>query len=360
MGESINPLRFDPFMAKRRTVHKPKKMEPSELVFNFRLPATTGTPNTRQNIDLSQVASLVNRRFYRQGINWAVAGFTLHTTGIASHQGQLQIRKLPSTWTFANAWNKGFRVWDKMNREALEESPSVRPKFMDFKIYSDTAHHLNGYDENMLPFVRDAVGATKYADVGEWSPSKIYVPTGTGGAIGQSKHLELIGVGASYPGPGASTYDCVSLVEGYASSRGLPNIRDPNAPDDAGDADGQTPANWMAAIFNEGTEQLEEILEDMVGVNAENTIAPYPFENDGTNTDTQYPGGANQLPSLVLHDQMNVTGTTVGAKTSSRGGMFPCGLIQLNYNNELNDAIFQIHLVPGPHRGYLCQPMTEM
>jgi hypothetical protein len=44
--------------------------------------------------------------------------------------------------------------------------------------------------------------------------------------------------------------------------------------------------------------------------------------------------------------------------------MFPCGLIGLNLVNNDEDSgllhTFTIDLVPGSHRGYLCEPMTEM
>ena len=93
-----------------------------------------GVAPTTSYLDLSQVASLVNRRFYRQGINWAVAGFKfIGATGLA---GEISITKLPNTWVLANSWEKSMRTWMKMNREALAETESVRPKFLDFKIYA--------------------------------------------------------------------------------------------------------------------------------------------------------------------------------------------------------------------------------
>ncbi len=97
----------------------------------------------------------------------------------------------------------------------------------------------------------------------------------------------------------------------------------------------------------------------------ENNIAPYPFENDGLNIDTMYPGGANQLPALQVHDLENITSTTIGGITRIKGGTFPCGLIKIHMSGldpSAEGARFglQIDLVPGDHRGYLCEPMTEM
>ena len=50
---------------------KGKKLQPAVQTIWFEV--TTPEANFTTNyIDLSQAASLVNRRFYRQGINWAV------------------------------------------------------------------------------------------------------------------------------------------------------------------------------------------------------------------------------------------------------------------------------------------------
>ncbi len=178
---------------------------------------------------------------------------------------------------------------------------------------------------------------------------------------GETTDREVIAVGASFPGAGASGINAVSLIEGYAASRGLPNVLDPNAPDDAEDAVGTTPENWMAALSNEGTEQAAGVIEDMI---TENRIAPYPFENDGVNLDTMYPNGANQLSGLSFHDVNTDSSTTIGGITRFNGGLFPCGLIRFTVSNQLNDApiayAVQVELVPGHHRGYLCEPMTEM
>lgn len=307
-------------------------------------------------IDLSQVASLVNRRFYRQGINWAVSGIKILSRD--GFIGTVEVSKLPSTWILSNSWEKSFRAWQKMNKDALAEAESVAPKFLDFKIYADAEHHAAGYGANLLPHSRSG---GYFA--GEWSPSKIVVPlTNPAGVIqvGQVVERELIAVGANYPGPGASGFDAVSLISGYASSRGLPNVLDPNTPDDASDVGGSTPENWISAMFNEGTNQDVEVLEDMI---TENNIAPYPFENDGTYTDTMYPGGETQGAALEVHDYEYISGTTIGGTTYLKGGNFPCGLIRLDLDNdgaEADSLRIQIDLVPGGHRGYLCQPMTEM
>ena len=124
-----------------------KKIEPAVQTMSFAIPAGV-SGNESSYIDLSQCASLLNRRFYRQGINWAVSSIKILTQSFA---GQVLIYKLPETWVMSNAWEKGFRTWQKMNDEALEESESVKPRFLDYKIYADAGHHNIGYVANLLP-----------------------------------------------------------------------------------------------------------------------------------------------------------------------------------------------------------------
>ena len=336
-------------MGKRSYSRKGNKIQPAAMTLTFATPDTVGG---RYYIDLSQAASLVNRRFYRQGINWAVAGIKV----ISTKAGTFSIGKLPNTWVLSNAWEKSFRTWTKMNNEAMEEVPSVRPKFLDFKIYADAQHHQTGYGANLLPVSYSGGTAT----AGEWESSKVVIPMTDGSDNVRSR--EIIAVGANYPGTSPATgLDAVSMIEGYAASRGLPDILDPNTPNDAQSVNGFNALNWMGAMFNEGTDQTDSVITDMV---SENNIAPYPFENDGVHTDTMYPGGANQLQGLEWHDIVTLyeSNATNGVGSQRvKGGNFPCGLMAIDWTPaDAANVVLQIDLVPGNHRGYLCEPMTEM
>ena len=336
----------------RRTSNK---IEPA--VMTFVLSTSVVTPGNTEEFtaDLSQIASTVNRRFYRQGLNWAVAGFKIITSG---DDLVINVKKLPNTWVMGNAWEKSMRSWMRMNNEALAEAESIRPRFLDFKIYADQKHHDAGFVGNLVPLDGQLPIASQY-QLGEWEASKVVIPLTDGSDNAFSR--ELIAVGPSYPGNSTATgLNAVSIIDGYASSRGLPNVLDPNAPDDASSVNGSTPQNWMAAIFNQGTDQDDLVLDDMI---TENNLAPYPFENDGTNLDTMYPGGANQAPSLQVHDAARVTSTTLSNTTRIKGGNFPCGLVRFdlaNVGDNASNMTILIDLVPGNHRGYLCEPMTEM
>ncbi len=345
-------------MAKRKySAVKRNKIEPAVQTMNFVI-SGVGAGKASHMVDLSQCASLLNRRFYRQGINWAVAGFKVVNT-TQQIGAQVSIGKLPNTWVMSNSWEKGMRHYLEMTNQALEGTESIRPRFMDFKIYANKDHHTAGYGANLLPFsAATSAAPITLATAGEWESSKISIPNTAN--PGTANEFEMIAVGANYPGVGASGHNAVSLIEGYAASRGLPYPEDPNVPADSADVSGTSqPQNWIGALTNEGTRQDEQILDNLID---ENNQAPYPFEGDGTAVDTMYPGGANQLASLELHDFELITASTIGGTTRMKGGNFPCGLVEIQtFGFEPgSDITLQINLIPGNHRGYLCEPMTEM
>ena len=232
-------------MAKRKYERMSRnKIEPAVQTILLTTPTVAPGVQASFTLDLSQIASLVNRRFYRQGLNWAVAGIKV----LSSSNGTIIVKKLPNTWVMSNAWEKSFRSWQRMNNEALSESDSVKPRFLDFKVYADEIHHSAGYAANLLPLDGQLPVAQPYA-VGEWEASKVVIPATDG--TDNANERELIATGANFPGLGASGLNAVSLIEGYAASRGLPNILDPNRPDDAADTSGNLPDNWMQAMFND-------------------------------------------------------------------------------------------------------------
>jgi hypothetical protein len=203
---------FNTTMARKRS--KKNKIEPSVLTLNFGTDSVGPDQTGYSYIDLSQVASLVNRRFYRQGINWAVAGFKVMTA--TPEEGQsirstFIVEKLPNTWIMSNAWEKGMRTWLQMSNEALKDNESARPRFMDFKVYADGMHHQLGSANNLKPFNMNGVAVE-----GEWDYSTIQIPDAESGLAPQTiREFDIVATGASYPGASpVTTQDAVSLIEG--------------------------------------------------------------------------------------------------------------------------------------------------
>jgi len=337
-------------MARRKAS---KKLQPAVQTMTFQL-SGSGT----NYIDLSQCASLLNRRFYRQGLNWAVAGFTLQCyQGVSAYAN---ISKLPNTWVTSNAWEKGFHVWRRMIKNAQDDSgmESVEGRYSDFKIFMDWDHYNgnNDFQSNLIP--QDAEGYAWHD--GSWAPSLITIPDA--GGIGNN--FKLMMLGENDP----SGQNVKSLIQGYADSRSLPQESDPNLPDDAA-------SNWYLDVFDEGTVQDSMVINNIL-TNSETQNPPYPLEDgiaqDGTPyTDTQYPGGENNphgFGGRELHYPLAVRSDAVGSNSSAPGSNFPCGLIAVEAGVTLNDpssgldavARLLVHMVPGDHKGYLCEKMQDM
>ena len=187
-------------MARRKSSHK--KLQPVPLKLNFVITTDTQTTNY---IDISQAVSAINRKFFRQGLNWAVAGgrILLPPAANAAAGNACYISTLPHTWSVSNAWEKGFRVWRRMVDDfGLEEAPSIKPKFMDFKIYADTNHQTLGEGANLLPFnmgpgmtLGPYLSSVVYNGPvmpGEWIYSKFNAPT-VGGATTVDYSIHMCG-----------------------------------------------------------------------------------------------------------------------------------------------------------------------
>lgn len=304
------------------------KLQPSVMTLNF---------SGDGFIDISQAASLVNRRFYRQGLNWAVSGFTVQFTGAAT--GNVRIETLPTTWVSSNAWHKSFALWLQQQNEVMEQydGQSTIAKFRDFKIYMDTVHAVEGVAANLLPTYGDG---SAFFTPGEWEYSQIVVPNILADASGSTVdpvEYYLHMVGASTAPGGVSR----GMIDGYQFSRSFPQSPDPVAP--AQDSDD----NWMRNMFNVGNDS------DVISDNAtdKNDDLPYP--------QVDYPGGDTQAPGLQLHSAHAVSSTTISNRFTIPGCMVPCGLIKFSNDTGVN-ALLQIHLVPGNHRGYLAEPMQDM
>ena len=303
--------------------------------------------NATNFLDLSLAASVANRRFYRQSTQWAVAGMSLHTVADASTapNGTIDVKKVPDTWMAHNAHTKAKSLWMKSQDQVLDEMPSIKAKYNDFKISLDadmalasvqpvsTSPASNG--EIMLP-----VDSLNYPGlVGEWDYSQIVFPVDGGSSTPQSAKLHMVGDDAA---------QSLGIIHGYALSRSRPQKYDPNVPSDDG---------WMNSVFDVA-DLNEDIREDVVD---QNDVPPYRVGDadgdDATQDREFYPGGKYNMKYPALHTKQFVTSTTVGGKTHIEGGLFGCGLIRFDWDiDEADESMYLcVDLVPGNYKGYLTE-----
>lgn len=309
-----------------------KKIDPAVMRIRLGLLGNQTGVGDPQYVDLSQCASIVNRRFYRQGLNWAVAGFRI----AGGSSGSVYISKLQNTWVTSGAWEKSMRLWLKQQNDALAESVSneTAARFRDFKIHADIGHAGNTFANNLTPMNDGVSLGTLGGDylLGEWEESRIVIPND--GAPGVTTEYDLMM-------HGISTGTHKGLIDGYSLSRNFPHSPDPVSP--------LVSLSWMHEMFDVG-DNLSEITD-----NAQNTNDDLPYSQ------TNYPGGGVNAPNMEVHRIVDFSSSNTTGSTwlNVAGTNFPCGLIQI-INNNVETIGIEIMLVPGPHRGYLAQPMQDM
>jgi len=293
-------------------------------------------PSGDSTVDISQSASILNRRFYRQGLNWVVAGIRVYKPGpTESGAVGIGISRLPNTWMMSNGWEKAFRMWNRQQREALDTagSESAAARFRDFKVHMDVTHVTDTFAANLLP--KDAAGSV--ALPGEWESSQIVTPNTAADASGST--VDPYEYSLHVVGTNNNAGQSRGIIDGYAQSRAYPQSPDPAIPVVSNDD------NWFKQMFDVGNDDTE-VLENAT---AKNDDLPY--------NQVQYPGSFGQLPGLQIVDIGYFSAGTNSNKLYLKGDSFPCGLIRFNSDQEVSVII---DLVPGHHKGYLCQSMQDM
>lgn len=309
-----------------------KKTQPALRYLRYDL-TNSGTPGTETShfIDLARDLSRVNRRLYRQGRDYHVKKITVVSrnsgqsqgpsgaTDFAVQAGFISASVIHSTWVSQKAWQRAFRTWQTMNREASHAvGNDIAGTWSDFKVYMTDTMRTG---TNLSPIDN---GGNAW-DAGEWTYSKFITPDGTTGADEFTGHM----IGGHVGSAGSRT--SVGLIRSFGESRATVS---PNAP--------ETPNNIkddpLNNVFDYGT-AVDEVLEDMME-DADNP--PYDLVN--------YPGGAGngQKPSVA---QMSTLGTD--GKCTLGGFTAMCGLIEIESTSPIANDVYSVlvELAPGKYRG---------
>jgi len=329
------------------------KAEPAVMTLTFRVPV-----NSYNNIDTSLAVSLVNRRFYRQGLEWQIGGidWQLHATdaGYGGVNGPvLTVSTIAHSWITSQAWKSGYRLWMKQQQQVLDEEPTIRPRWMDFKVFANPLHYTAYHQENaglqnnwtpanfetLLPIQWQLVDNDQELiyPPEDWVYSQFVFPNSDAVVPSVESHIVVHG-SDSYP-------TVVSLVEGYQKARAMPQSPDPVVlPTDT----------WYTDLFDLG-ENDEEIRANLKSDNDE-----LPYDQD------DYPYSDNNFPLGEIQDIIFRRNTIGLSEAFTPGFTAPCGLIEIQSlgfdgSASAGDCHFmQLHLVPGPHRGYMARPMQDV
>jgi len=330
-------------MARRK---KSKTLAPAVMKLNFSVPQGTQT----SYVSISHAVSRLNRRFYRQGLNWAVANVKVTQLPAAAvgSGSTCYVNSLPHTWTTANAWVKAYHSWKNQQDEAVDSAnaESVVARYRDFKVSMESGHTVGldlspvsvGPGRTVGPFQTGLLTGQQIMPAEEWTASQILIPND--GAPGVTGEYTLHMVGA-LDAPGNSK----GIIQGYALSRSYPQSPDPIAPG--------VSAGWMSEMIDVGDDS------SFVLANAEYNNNELPYDQN------EYPGGETNF--IELENQgYNLNRSTVGLNTFNTGPFTaPCGLLRFDFMDDApiegstNMNIITITLVPGNHRGYLAETMED-
>ncbi len=307
-------------------------------------------------IDIAQCLSIVNRKSYRQGMNYAVENMSFKYAPLGDPQEEkfmsIVVSKVPTTWCADNATTKAFASWMEQRDSVLKEQPSLKAKWSDFKIFLDADHATAGVGDNLIPLasIVDSCGESNEEFVkGEWDMSQFVTPLpgADQAASGDAHELVFHVVGDHIPaGDFTKSTASVGLIKAYAASRALPLTPDPH-----------TEGQYVTGFYNIQQSEDEKSQDIMANVADRNDNPPY--------STSEYPGSDTNAPFAQIVKKLypsNYGSTTNGSMTVSidNTGSFlaPFGLIRIDtcaLSSALDYIILEMDLVPGKYKGILAE-----
>jgi len=303
-------------------------MQPAQTVLTYTI------PDGVSYIDIAEGLSQVNRRAYRQGMEYAVGKVTFgyQADPVAILNVQLFCRTAGNTWTVHNAWKKAYAHWIAQQRRARRLiGQSAKPTWEDFKVYLDDAHRV-ATSLGVLAGDGDPVGT------GEWDHSVLHVEAEDHAVT--EWYMHLIGGDVSTTDRG--------LILGYQESRATVQATDPELPAEYSD-------NMYSSLADDLDDVAREVADDMEDENDEP-----PYDHD------DYPGSDTNSDAPWLQDfAIASTSVPVGVVP---GFVAQCGLIKFELqahavagggNTTAPSTVAMVHLVPGNYKGVAALPMGQ-
>jgi len=298
---------------------KYKKTSPTQTRLSFELSGDSG----QDYIDIAKALSIINRKFYRQGVYYYVNSIEVYN----NEQGVVDLYTLPDNWVTKNAWNRGFAVFQKMN--ALTNSPltnGIRPKYHDFKVHMTSGMQSQG---SANPSLHNVAGTGTEHTADDWVYSKMVSADADADPAQEADDFEVHMIGAH---TGSSdNWTSVGLIKSYAESRARPHVTAPVT-----DTNLQT--DPLLNIFDfSGEEQMNDIIANL---EEDNDAPPYNLDNYVGET-----SGSLQHVARV--------GTEVGLGRVGRAAGFcaPFGLICVDSQSISSAFRVVLNLAQGTYHG---------
>ena len=287
-------------------------------------------------LDIGEQLSKLNRRLYRQGKVYQIANISITSTNTPN--GFVSFSTAPDTWVTRAAWNRGFKMYQAMNKKVLDlPGTNVRKgRWDDFKIFL-SEDHLNALStQNPDCIDNENVEVAS----GQWNATHFVSPDQTAGSDEFTAHLL-----GDHDGQ-VGSWSSISLIKSYGDSR-------PTVSDDTPMMDSNGHADPLFNLFDDG-ETVHEIAENL---DQKGDDPPYSLMSGGNvaTIGNQYPGSFGNMPNPIVN-RMATIGTQggVAAPTVMLPG-FPviCGLLEIEAKSSLAADEFDIiiELAPGNYKG---------
>ncbi len=303
-------------------------MQPAQTVLSYEV------PDGNSYIDIAEGLSQVNRRAYRQGMEYAVGKIVFSFLGNPQQITSVRIgvHTAGNTWTVHNAWKKAYAHWIAQQRNARRLiGQSAKPTWEDFKVYLDDAHRA-GTSLGVKAGDGGAVGT------GEWDYSQLIWEEDDNSI--DRPYLHLIG-------GDVSTTDW-GLILGYQQSRATVQPEDPDLP-------AEYSTNMYARLATD-----ENVVADEVANLMEETNDEPPYDQD------DYPGSDTNSDAPWLQ-QLGVASIALPLGVVP-GFVAQCGLVAFALDARATSdgaeataptTLVSVHLVPGSYKGVLASPMGQ-
>ena len=327
-------------MAKCRS-NRSIKMQPAVTDLYFKTDPTAVGTNHQWFIDTARELSRVNRCGYSQSRMYGFQGLTFIWKQNAAALATLEVKVATggNTWVVQNAHVKGHALWNQMQALVLEDNPSIKGKWHDFKLQLNTdvsgVRTLDSLDSDGNAY-----------DAGEWNLATYVMPQHevdpvTGLPLPADEFTPVL-IG---PDSGSKR----SLVKAYQESRATVQPFDPNVP-----------AAMSTSFFNLLTDSGSQEPELADVIEAENDEPPYAVD--------QYPQGDTNAPTSVVTGYGAISASEVDGRIG--GFVAPCGLVEIQirgYNAagvEIDSSLMPevellLHVAPGTYMGVASVKMGQ-
>lgn len=327
---------------------KYSKGTPSQITLDFEFPANSHSTDPKY-ISLSHALTAINRKHFRQGLYYYVTGMEV----LNDENAIVDVYTIPDTWYTRQAWRRGFKHYQKMNKYVLENS-NVKPgAYNDYVVFMDQRQaFLHGNTSNSsdglitgTPWMRPQVyqdstnnGSLSFA--GATLASEFVSDEFAIGDASSPVQFWSHMVGdtlSSGPSGGIGGIVSIGLIHSYGLTREtVDQFSNPTL-------ENNLELDWLEQLTNSRNDEMSDQIENLHRTDN----APYDVIN--------YPGGSS-TEGLIHQTRICTDNTDIGRVGMGSGFCAPCGLIKIETTAQTTFRV-KVRLAAGTYHGVYAERM---